>query len=375
MFKVLAVLLMASGIAAAATTVEPYGFVKLDSSWDDSRMSTGNYARWVEAEDTNKNDSEFNMTANHSRLGLRITGQDFGGMKTRGLIEGDFYGGGAENKSNPMMRHAWAEVSWPAWDFAVLGGQTSDINGPLDPPVLDPNVLRSAGNIGYRHPQVRLTKGFKIGDSRVDFAVAAVRDVVASSTWFTGDSGADAGYPFGASRLGVFVPGWTRQPVVVGISGSLGVEEWDTSKAGNPKYVRSWTGVVDLSLPLLDALVLKGEGWMGENVANFGAAMLQGISFSNWEPIRAKGGWLALAAGPYKFWKFSAGTGVDRINDEDIHASIDKKRNQSVFGTASYDITPASMVALELYSFVTEYRSSDKNAEAFRAAVSFIHRF
>jgi len=375
MKKALCAFLLASGMASAATTIEPYGFVKLDASWDDSRMSTGNFTRWVEAEDTNKNDSEFNLTANHTRLGMKLAGPDYGGMKTRGVIEGDFYGGGTENKSTPMMRHAWAEVSWPAWDFSVLGGQTSDINGPLDPPIIDPNVIRSGGNIGYRHPQMRVTKGFKAGESRIEMAIAAMRDVAANTTAFAPDPGADAGYPFTQARLGVSMPGWTKQQVAAGISGSLGEEEWDTSKAGQPKYMRSWSGVLDMNLPLLEKLSLRGEGWMGENVSTFGAGILQGISQSKWKPIRARGGWLALSAGQFKFWKFSLGTGVDRVDDNDIFLSTDKKRNQTAFGTVSYDITPASSLVTEFYSFVTQYRASSKNAEAFRTAVSFIHRF
>jgi len=375
MIKTLFALLLTGGLAGAAT-VEPYGYIKLDAAWDDSRVNGGNYARWVEAEDTNKNDSQFSMTANETRLGLRVTGSDFGKMKTRGVVEGDFYGGGVENKSNPMLRHAWMEVSWPAWDFSILGGQTSDVIAPLSPPVLNYTVLWWAGNIGYRRPQVRVTKGISMGESRVEWSLAASRTIPPSSTWFTGDAGADAGFPTGQSRIALTAPTWTKQKAVVGLSGAIGQEEWDSSKAGNPRYMRTWIGAFDLSLPILETLNLKGEGWMGENMANFnGCAAQCNCPLVSMESMRARGAWVSLTAGPYKFWKYSVGTGIDDPDDADLTKSTDKKRNQVGFFTVTYDITPASTVGLEVSDWITEYKDTRKNAEALRIQVSLIHRF
>ena len=43
--------------------------------------------------------------------------------------------------------------------FTILGGQTWDVISPLNPRSLNYSVYWWAGNIGYRRPQVRLTKG------------------------------------------------------------------------------------------------------------------------------------------------------------------------------------------------------------------------
>lgn len=383
MFAPLFAILLASVAVSAGTTVEPYGYIKLDAAWDDSRVYSGNGPVWVEAEETNKNDSQFNMTANETRLGLRVTGPEFGKMKTRGVVEGDFYGGGPANKSNPMMRHAYGEVSWPAWDFAVLGGQTWDVMGPLNPPTLNYIVLWGAGNIAYRRPQLRMTKGIEVGETRVELAAAAVRTISQTSTVYANDNGADAGFPTGEARLGVSIPSWNGQKIVVGLGGHIGQEEWDDpAKAGNPVYFRSWSAIVDLSVPVCETLSLKGEGWTGENLYSYNASIYQGIAgiglgtpLAKWETIRAKGGWVALSAGPYKFWKFNAGTGLDDPYEADLKSGSDKKRNQSVFLSVTYDITPATTLGLEVSDWITEYKASAKNAEALRVQTSLIHRF
>jgi len=339
-------------------------------------MSTGNFTRWVEAEDTNKNDSEFSMTANETRIGMRITGPEYGHMKTRGVVEGDFYGGGVENKSNPMMRHAWAEVSWPAWDFSVLGGQTSDIVAPLNPPVINYTVLWWAGNIGYRRPQLRVTKGISLGEYRVEMSAGASRTIPPSATWFTGDAGADAGFPGGQSRIALTVPTWTKQKATVGVSGLIEQTEWDSSKSGNPMYMRTWVGAVDLSAPILDLLAIKAEGWMGENMSSFNGCCGQcNIPLASMENMRARGGWMAVSAGPFKFWKYAIGTGIDDPYNDDLAKPTDKTRNRVGFATVTYDITPASTAGLEISDWFTEYRDTRKNAEALRVQVSLIHRF
>src|ERR1041384_2616518 len=49
---------LTSGLSVAL-----YGYVKLDAAYDSSRISAGNFARWVESEPTRRNDNEFNITA------------------------------------------------------------------------------------------------------------------------------------------------------------------------------------------------------------------------------------------------------------------------------------------------------------------------
>ena len=77
--------------------IQLYGYLKLDAAYDTSRTDDGNFAKWVERENANRDDDQFNMTANQSRFGLNITGPDNGVMRTSGRAEVDFYGGGSQN--------------------------------------------------------------------------------------------------------------------------------------------------------------------------------------------------------------------------------------------------------------------------------------
>jgi hypothetical protein len=85
------------------------------------------------------------------------------GIETSGKLEIDFYGGGPENKNLPMMRHAFMKLDWPKRGFSILAGQTSDVISPLVPSTVNYSVAWWVGDIGYRRPQLRLTKAFKAG--------------------------------------------------------------------------------------------------------------------------------------------------------------------------------------------------------------------
>jgi hypothetical protein len=151
-----------------------YGFARFDASFDSGRITPGNIALYAPSEATLSNDAEWNLTASATRVGMNLYGPDTSTMKLTGNIEFGFLSGAAENASNPRLRHGYLKAYWPANDFSIIAGQTWDLNASLIPFVDDPAIMWDAGNIGGRHPQLRLTKGFKTGDkSRVEIAVAA----------------------------------------------------------------------------------------------------------------------------------------------------------------------------------------------------------
>ena len=112
---------------------KPYGFIKLDASYDDSRSFPGNFILYVPNESVHKDDNEFNMTARQTRLGLDIIAPEIYDWKAWGRVEMDFYGDGTshENKGSILLRHAF--VNLEKGNFSLLAGQTSDLISPLYP--------------------------------------------------------------------------------------------------------------------------------------------------------------------------------------------------------------------------------------------------
>ena len=135
-----------NGLSAFA--FKPYGFIKLDASYDDSRSYPGNFILYVPNESVHKDDDEFNMTARQTRLGLDIIAPDIYDWKAWGRVEFDFYGDGArhENKGAVLLRHAFVNLT--KGNFSLLAGQTSDLISPLYPNTLNYTVGWTAGNIG-----------------------------------------------------------------------------------------------------------------------------------------------------------------------------------------------------------------------------------
>ena len=63
------VYLMGSDVVRATpATIVPYGYIKLDAAYDQSKTDNGNYAYWVLPQDE---DDEFNMTSKQTRIGLK----------------------------------------------------------------------------------------------------------------------------------------------------------------------------------------------------------------------------------------------------------------------------------------------------------------
>src|SRR6266496_924342 len=148
---------LTSGLSVAL-----YGYVKLDSAYDSSRISAGNFARWVESEQIRRNDDEFNITANQTRVGLRLSGEPSDDFRYGGVVEADFYSGvGADNSPSPRLRLANLTLEWPRVGFGVLAGQAPDVISPLYLTTVNYSVAWWQGNIGFRRPQLRLIQSLK----------------------------------------------------------------------------------------------------------------------------------------------------------------------------------------------------------------------
>lgn len=353
--------------------IQLYGYIKADAAWDSSRVTTGNYIVYVDP--GGEDDDEFNLTARQTRLGLKINGPDMGSAKTSGLVEGDFYGaGGTENKATFRMRHAYMVLDWPEADLSLLAGQTWDVIAPLWPDTLNFTILWDAGNTGYRHPQVRITKGIALSDG-VDLKLAgAISRTISDMEETVGMDrpGENAGFPTLQGRAGLTFPWFGVSPTTIGLSAHYGEEEYP-----GHSDVESWSVNVDVLQPVNGWLSVKGEAFVGENLDDYFGGIGQGVvdpTPTTFRAIGSRGGWAQATMKPCKDWRFNAGFGIDDVDNSDLAGTQNRARNQAVFTNAIYAINKQTDVGLELSHWQTDYKYADDEDDV-RIQGSLIYKF
>jgi len=356
----------------ASLPIQFSGYIKLDASYDSTAIHPGNYALWAKSESGNKNDNRFNMTANQTRLRVALDGPEIGAAKSSGIFEVDLYGNGsAENKPGLLVRHAFFKLDWPASDLSLLAGQTSDLFSPLVPDTLNYTVLWNAGNIGYRRPQLRLTKSLGISDAaELKLECSAFRTV---GTTFNGvDGGTDAGYPGGAGRISVAVKRPGGKKLVVGVSGHCAPEE---SGLGS-KHYKSWSAGVDLSAPVNQALALKGEIFKGQNLSNYFGGLGSGINTTLRREVESWGGWIGVGIRPRSLpnWRFNVNAGLEDINADDLTNGADGKYNRAISANAIRSFGKNLDLGLEVTDWLTKYKNGDEG-DGWRVQGSVMYKF
>ena len=356
--------------------IQLYGKIKMDAAYDSARTNTGNFARWVNSGEKRRGDGQFNATANETRLGLKFTGPTTETLKTSGLVEIDFYGGGAETSPEPRMRHAYVNLEWPKQRLSVLAGQTWDVISPLNPGTINYTVQWWGGNIGVRRPQVRVTKGFSLSDDTdLTLQGALLRMPGHNSGFDPGDTGEDAGFPSVQARAALTFPLFGAKKSTIGVSTHYAQEEYDRDTSGNNIDVHSWSGNVDAKVPVNNWLTFKGEAFVGQNLDAYAGGIGQGINVvgNDVSELESVGGWLAASIGPWDSWSFNVGANIEVIT---AGVTIDGTRtsNGAVFGNVLYKINDHASVGFELSSWHTEYQNASSGTDV-RAQTAFIYKF
>ncbi|MDP8245685.1 MAG: DcaP family trimeric outer membrane transporter [Candidatus Hinthialibacter antarcticus] len=345
-----------------------YGYVKLDASYDDSRLQPGNYALYALSDSSGSDDDEFNVTANQSRLGFDLIGPTIGNAETGGKIEFDFYGGGAENKAHMRMRHAYAQIDWPEYEMSLLAGQTWDVISPLVPATLNFPVAWSAGNIGARRPQLRLTKNYSMTESTDLLLQAAITRTIGDDVAGQ-DTGSDSGFPGVQGRLAYSFPLLTDKPTTIGVSGHYGQEEHD----GINKDLDTWSLNVDVDFPIWERIGLKGEFFTGTNLDTYFGGILQGVNTTIGEELPTTGGWAALSVTPMD--KVNLNFGATYESPDDFYVMTDgRTQNSSYFGNIYYMFDPSLILGFEASYWDTKYKDLD-DGDALRFQTSVIYKF
>lgn len=363
--------------------VKLYGYVKLDGSYDQNQTSHGNFVMWVNPQYDGRNDEQFNMTANQTRLGINLTGNGYSNVKVGGKIEFDLYGGVsgatvAENKALLMLRHAYFTVQ--SGNTKLLAGQSWDLVSPLNPSTLNYPVLWGCGNFGYRRAQISLWQTVPAGEQTTVTMAGGVFRTIGSNLTPTfslaageasdgSDDGTDAGIPSVQGYFDVqhkFASGGKLRAGVTGMWGQLKAE----TNIGNSETYTNWCAVGHLQVDLAAGFGFAGEASTGQNLGSYLGGILNSSTVDGVSTVMAWGSaW--IKASPKV--KLAAGYGFDDPKDDDIGSGA-RSHNSCIFGNVTYALVPMASVGFEVSNWQTKYKDSD-SAKNLRGQTSFTLNF
>jgi len=318
-------------LLGAGSKMKLYGFLRLDTMYDDSRMNDPQIPIWVKSEDpavappigAGEDDSEFSMSARLTRLGLDLDGppvDEMGGCQLGGKIEVDFYNIGlddSDSRNAIRMRLAYLDLDWGRW--GLLAGQDWDVFSPLYPIVNNDIVMWGAGNTGDRRPQVTARYQAPSGENEIltEFGFAFPGAVGGSTVEGGLRSGEASGQPMWNARIGYH--GKTAESSYqVGVWGATGQAELDVPIDGETTFDATIVGL-DARIPLhSDRAWITTEYWLGENMSDYRGGILQGVNPTSGEEIAGSGGFLELGLQATSSFALYAGYSRDDPDNADL---------------------------------------------------------
>jgi hypothetical protein len=271
------------------------------------------------------------------------------------------------------MRHAYLTLDWPKSRFSILAGQTWDIVSPLNPNTLNYSVMWDAGNIGYRRPQIRFTQILPLSEKASLKFEGGFARTIGRSDPTSSESGEDAGFPTLQGRVSATFPSFGPKPMTLGVSGHAGQEEYDLDATGRHVWFHSWSGNLDVTLPVCKGLTFLGEGFYGRDLDQYFGGIGQGVNTTTRREIDARGGWIAASLGPWSEWSFNVGAGLDKADSDNV-PSGGRTQNSSIFGNVYYSFNKNVQFGLELSQWNTHYKGSSDAADS-RVQTSLMCKF
>lgn len=339
-------MLMAGTVAGQDLRVEPYGYFKADLGYDSARSSHGNFAMYVRPQPDGGRTATTSLTARQTRIGVRIDRDD-----VSGIVEFDFYGGGAENKNLPVLRKAYVDI--PIGGVQLRAGQASDLVSPLVPSTLNYTVLWGVGNVGYRRPIVQLSDGTE----NINWGVAIARNMGGDLNGDDVIDGDASCVPVAQSRIGLPLASGTE----IGVSGHYGLLKSDG--ATEDQY-NTWSVNFDVRIQIAPRIRLLGEGYTGVNAGAYFGAVLNGDCVSD---LESRGGWVNAQIAATNRVDFSIGYGIDDLANERTTTLADqpdtRSRNQVVFVNATTEIVTGVTTGLEVSRWATRYINVSETAD------------
>lgn len=241
----------------------------------------------------------YNMAVIQTRLTGKITGPEFLGAKTNGVIESEFMGNSDADVNGVRVRHAYVNLAWG--NTSLLLGQTWS---PMFITENFPDQIGSNGGAPFqpfgRHPQIRLTQ--QISNLRVIAALVSQRDYAS-----TGPNGTSSEYLRNAVLPGMHLQLQLKAgPHIFGGGGEYMILR-PTLKSSKGLYTDETVpsyGAMGYAKFVFDKLTFKLEGVYGANM--FDLTMLGGFAaksvdndtkIEKYTPIKVYSAWGEISYG------------------------------------------------------------------------------
>jgi hypothetical protein len=348
-----------TGIKLGALSIKPYGYIKLDATYDSQKPSpsTGDFSLFVQPEVGGKSDSQLDFSARDSRFGLDFTLPEEHGITATAKAEIDFVINGSESAYSVRLRHSYVNLAFGE-GWSVLAGHSWDAFFYVAPVTLDAGFLGDAGYLYSRRAQLRLSKLADLGGgSKLTARVAVAKTASGDLDGLGQDDGLDSARPTVEALLALDTPLLSSKPTKISIGGEFGTETVDA--AGNPdaKNYDSRLLVAGLFLPLTEKIALQGNLWTGENLDGWLGGIGQGVNTTLGTSVAAKGGWAQVVLNPTARWNVNLGYGVDDPDDADLNAG-GRAKNTRLFFNAFYKLTKTVTLAAEYSVIKTDYKGA-----------------
>lgn len=349
------------------------GRVRLDAYYQNARMNAVVNPMWVLPENginAEPNDDSFAFDARLTTIGIDVDAGRIGDADVGARIQFDFanYAGNTgESRETPRLLVAYANIDFG--QLVLRFGQDWDVIAPYDPIVDEQSHLWNTGNLGDRRP---MAEALWNGGDPTGFAYSAHLalgltgavdnddlDIFAGQFLSTERDGFDAGHPHGQLAVEVSFASWVPEKRVrFGTFGLLGDMQTDADINGKSDF-EIWAAGLNFIVPLFDGVTLKGEGFMGQALADFRGGISQSIDLTSGREIKSMGGFAEV------FWQatdlFGVGLGGS-IDSPDFSDLPDGGRasNWTTYLATRFNWGGGLTTGLDVIFWKTEYKNREE---------------
>ena len=303
----------------------------------------------------------FGASLRQSQIGLHGFGPTIAGARTSAELHLDFAGGftdvsngvsfGIMRLRTGTMRFDWDKTS-------VIAGQDSLFIAPLSPTsiaTLAAPALAYSGNLWSWTPQIRVEHHFTISDGSSLLLQGGILDSLSgeapgSGYYRTPTWGESSGQPAYAARVA-----WSQEVrgenVTIGVGGYYGRQAW-----GFRRSIDSWTGTMDLKVPLGRMFEFTSQVYRGRATGGLGGGIGQSVLWNGnfVDPrtdiygLHSIGGWAQLKYKATTKLQFNGAFGQDNPFASDL---------RQFGGSQTYYPSPLSKNQSVLVNFLYQPRS------------------